>query len=103
MRTKFASALITLMLMAGTAWGSPLLEGSSALSMTKRDAVVPGATVQIKDIADNSTRSVTSDRNGPFASANVNLKPNRCGVSVYADGFADFQVLRLEFWTEVPR
>ncbi len=56
----------------------------------KTDAVVPGATVQIRDLADNSVRSATSDQNGSFEF--VNLKPSRYEVSVHAEGFTDFRV-----------
>ena len=56
----------------------------------KTDAVVPGATVQIKDLADNSTHSSTADQNGSFEF--VNLKPSRYEVSVHAEGFGDFRV-----------
>lgn len=56
----------------------------------KTDAVVPGATVQVKDLADNSTHSATSDQNGSFQF--VNLNPSRYEVTVHADGFTDFRV-----------
>ena len=56
----------------------------------KTGAVVPGANVRIRDLADNSTRSATSDQNGGFEF--VNLKASRYEVSVHAEGFADFRV-----------
>ncbi|HXX76721.1 MAG TPA: carboxypeptidase-like regulatory domain-containing protein [Nitrospiraceae bacterium] len=56
----------------------------------KTQAVVPGASVQIRDLQDNSTRSTTSDQSGSFEF--VNLKPGKYAVSVHAEGFADFQV-----------
>src|ERR1700691_2988771 len=56
----------------------------------KTDAVVPGASVQIRDLNENATRSATADQNGSFEF--VNLKPSRYEVSVRADGFADFQI-----------
>jgi Carboxypeptidase regulatory-like domain len=55
----------------------------------KTDAVITGATVEIKDLADNSTRSTTSDQNGSFEF--VNLKPSRYEVSVHAEGFSEFR------------
>jgi len=60
----------------------------------KTQAVVPGASVQIKDLEDNSTRSATSDQNGAFEF--VNLKPGKYAVSVQAQGFADFKVSSAE-------
>jgi len=56
----------------------------------KTDAVVPGATVEIKDLAENSTRTTTSDQSGSFEF--VNLNPSRYEISVHAEGFADFRV-----------
>lgn len=90
MRTKFVSALITLMLMACTAIGQSTFGNIVGVVHDKTNAVVPGATVQIKDLADNSTRSVKSDQYGSFEF--VNLKPSRYEVSVQADGFDDFRV-----------
>ena len=90
MRTKFASALITLMLMACTAAGQSTFGSIVGVVHDKTDAIVPGANVQIKDLADNSTRSATSDQNGSFEF--VNLKPSRYELTVHADGFNDFRV-----------
>jgi hypothetical protein len=53
-------------------------------------AVVPGASVTIRRLEDNSSRSTTSDENGSFEF--VNLKPGSYAVSARADGFADFKV-----------
>jgi hypothetical protein len=53
-------------------------------------AVVPGATVQIRSLEDNSSRSATSDQNGSFEF--VNLKPGSYALSAQAQGFAEFQV-----------
>jgi Carboxypeptidase regulatory-like domain len=60
----------------------------------KTDAVVAGASVQIRDLNDNSTHSTTADQNGSFEF--VNLKPSKYAISVKADGFADFQVPSVE-------
>lgn len=57
-------------------------------------AVVPGASVQLKDLDDNSIHSAATDSNGSFEF--VNLKPGKYTVSVQADGFADFQVQNAE-------
>src|ERR1700691_5940565 len=56
----------------------------------KTDAVVPGASVQIRDLNENATRSATADQNGSFEF--VNLKPSRYEVSVQARVFADSQI-----------
>lgn len=53
-------------------------------------AVVPGASVEIKSLDDNSTHSATSDQNGSFEF--VNLKPGRYALSALAEGFAEFKV-----------
>src|SRR5580692_10264263 len=57
-------------------------------------AVVPGASVKITSLEDNSTRAATSDENGSFEF--VNLKPGHYAVSAQAQGFADFQVASAE-------
>jgi hypothetical protein len=53
-------------------------------------AVVPGASVQIRRLEDNSIRSTTSDENGSFEF--VNLKPGNYALTAHAEGFADFRV-----------
>ena len=57
-------------------------------------AVVPGASVKIQSLDDNSTRTTTSDENGSFEF--VNLKPGNYTLSAQAQGFADFQVPSVE-------
>jgi hypothetical protein len=53
-------------------------------------AVVPGASVNLRSLEDNSVRSTMSDQNGSFEF--VNLKPGNYALSAQAEGFADFQV-----------
>jgi hypothetical protein len=53
-------------------------------------AVVPGASVKIRRLEDNSIRSTRSDQNGSFEF--VNLKPGNYALSAQAEGFAEFQV-----------
>jgi Carboxypeptidase regulatory-like domain len=53
-------------------------------------AVVPGASVKIRGLEDNSSRIATSDENGSFEF--VNLKPAHYAISAQAQGFSDFQV-----------
>ncbi|MGB8988191.1 MAG: carboxypeptidase-like regulatory domain-containing protein [Candidatus Sulfotelmatobacter sp.] len=57
-------------------------------------AVVPGASVVIRSLEDNSSRSVTSDQNGSFEF--VNLKPGDYALSAEAPGFAEFRVRSAE-------
>src|SRR6202167_481911 len=57
-------------------------------------AVVPGASVEIRSLEENSTRSTSSDQNGSFEF--VNLKPGHYAVSAQAQGFADFKVASAE-------
>jgi hypothetical protein len=52
--------------------------------------VVPGASVQIRSLEDNSIRSTTADADGSFEF--VNLKPGKYALSAQADGFAEFRV-----------
>jgi Carboxypeptidase regulatory-like domain len=94
MRGKCAGAAIAVVLMVCSAVGQSTFGSIVGVVHDKTDAVVHGAKVQIKDLADNSTRSATSDQNGSFEF--VNLKPSRYEVSVQADGFNDFRVTSAE-------
>jgi Carboxypeptidase regulatory-like domain/TonB dependent receptor len=87
---KFAVVAIYLLASLSSAVGQSTFGSIVGVVHDKTDALVPGATVQIKDLGDNSTRSMTSDQNGSFEF--VNLKPSRYEVSVHADGFTDFRV-----------
>ena len=53
-------------------------------------AVVPGASVEIKNLEDSSTHSATADENGAFEF--VNLKAGNYALSAQAPGFAQFRV-----------
>ena len=90
MLRKCAGVLIATVLTVCAAVGQSTFGSIVGVVHDKTDAVVPGATVQIKDLADNSTRSTTSDPNGAFEF--VNLKASRYEVEVHAEGFADFRV-----------
>ena len=87
---KFAVIAFWTLVSLGSAVAQSTFGSIVGVVHDKTDAVVPGATVQIKDLADNSTRSATSDQNGSFEF--VNLKSSRYEVTVHADGFADFRV-----------
>ncbi|MGA8622647.1 MAG: carboxypeptidase-like regulatory domain-containing protein [Candidatus Sulfotelmatobacter sp.] len=51
---------------------------------------MPGASVKIQSLEDNSIRSTTSDQNGSFEF--VNLKPGNYALSAEAPGSAEFRV-----------
>jgi hypothetical protein len=87
---RLVVGVICVLASLGTAVGQSTFGSIVGVVHDKTDAVVPGATVQIKDLADNSTHSMTSDENGSFQF--VNLKPSRYEVLVHAEGFADFRV-----------
>ena len=91
---KFAGIAIALVLTACSAVGQSTFGSIVGVVHDKTDAVVPGAKVQIKDLADNSSRSTTTDQDGSFQF--VNLKPSRYEVTVHADGFNDFRVTSAE-------
>src|ERR1700723_3883856 len=90
MRGKFAGTAIAVVLMVCSAVGQSTFGSIVGVVRDKTQAVVPGASVQIRSLEDNSTRSTTSDQNGSFEF--VNLKAGRYTVSVQALGFADSQI-----------
>jgi hypothetical protein len=87
---RFAVVVISILASLTSSVGQSTFGSIVGVVHDKTDAVVPNATVQIRDLADNSTHSVTSDQNGSFEF--VNLKPSRYEVTVHADGFTDFRV-----------
>jgi hypothetical protein len=91
---RFAVVAICVLVTLGSAVAQSTFGSIVGVVHDKTDAVIPGATVQLKDLADNRTRSTTSDQNGSFEF--VNLKPSRYEVSVHAEGFADFRVQSAE-------
>jgi hypothetical protein len=54
------------------------------------EAVIAGASVEIRSLEDNSTHSTTAGADGSFEF--VNLKPGKYALSAQAAGFAEFQV-----------
>ena len=90
MRGKFAGAAIAVLLMVCSAVGQSTFASIVGVVHDTTQAVVPGASVKIRSLADNSSRSTTSDENGSFEF--VNLKPGNYALSAQAEGFADFQV-----------
>ena len=94
MRGKFAGIAIAIVLTVCSAVGQSTFGSIVGAVQDKTQAVVPGASVQIRSLEDNSTRSTTSDENGAFEF--VNLKPGKYRISVQAPGFADSQISSAE-------
>jgi hypothetical protein len=90
MRRKFAGVAIAVVFAVGSAVGQSTFGSIVGVVHDATQAVVPGASVKIRSLEDNSTRSTTSDQNGSFEF--VNLKPGNYALSAAAESFADFQV-----------
>src|SRR6202047_3320619 len=90
MSGKFAGTAIAVVLMVCSAVGQSTFGSIVGVVQDKTQAVVPGASVQIRSLEDNSTRSTASDQNGAFEF--VNLKAGKYVVSVQAPGFVDSQI-----------
>jgi Carboxypeptidase regulatory-like domain len=90
MRSMFSVLAIVVALTVCSAMGQSTFGSVIGVVQDKTQAVVPGATVTIRRLEDNSTRSATSDSNGSFEF--LNLKPGTYTLSVQADGFAESQV-----------
>jgi hypothetical protein len=90
MRSTFSVVTIVAVLMVCPAIGQSTFGSIVGVVQDKTQAIVPGATVAIRRLEDNSTRSATSDQNGAFEF--LNLKPGTYAISAQADGFAEFQV-----------
>ena len=58
--------------------------------LDKTQSVVPGASVTLRSLQDNSTRTTTSDQSGAYEFEN--LKPGEYAITVQAPGFAEFEV-----------
>ena len=91
---RFASLLATLLVafsaLSSLAPAQSTFGSIVGLVHDSTQAVVPGASITLRNLDDNSLRSATSDANGSFEF--VNLKPGRYSLSAQATGFADFQV-----------
>jgi Carboxypeptidase regulatory-like domain len=90
MRSMFSVLAIVVALTVCSAIGQSTFGGIVGVVQDKTQAVVPGATVTLSRLEDNSTRSATSDSNGSFEF--LNLKPGTYTLSVQADGFSESQV-----------
>ena len=93
--SKIAAALVLCIVGAGvSAHAQSTFGGIVGVVHDTTQAVVPGASVNIRRLEDNSTRSATSDQNGSFEF--VNLKPGNYALSAESQGFAEFQVSSAE-------
>jgi hypothetical protein len=90
MRGVFAGVAIAVVFTVCSAAGQSTFGSIVGVVHDATQAVVPGASVKIRRLEDNSIRSTTSDQNGSFEF--VNLKPGNYAFSAHAEGFADFQV-----------
>jgi hypothetical protein len=90
MLRKFVSALIALMLTASTAMAQSTFGSIVGVVHDKTQAVVPGASVRLQSLNDNSTHTAISDQDGAFEF--VNLKPGRYALFVEVQGFDDFKI-----------
>src|SRR5580658_9037990 len=90
MGRKFAGTAIVVVLMVCSAVGQSTFGSIVGVVHDKTQAVVPGASVRLQNLNDNSTRTVTSDQDGAFEF--VNLKPGRYALFVEAQGFNDFKI-----------
>jgi hypothetical protein len=92
MHSGIAAAMLVLWLISGGVSVSAQSTFGSVVGVVqdKTQAVVPGASVTIRRLEDNSTRSATSDQNGSFEF--LNLKPGTYALSAQADGFSEFQI-----------
>jgi hypothetical protein len=90
MRRVFAGVAITVVFTVCSAAGQSTFGSIVGVVHDATQAVVPGASIKIKRLEDNSIRSTASDQNGSFEF--VNLKPGNYALSAHAEGFADFQV-----------
>ncbi|MGA8501955.1 MAG: TonB-dependent receptor [Candidatus Sulfotelmatobacter sp.] len=90
MRSTFSVIAIVVVLTVCSAMGQSTFGSIVGVVHDTTQAVVPGASIKIQRLEDNSTRSTTSDQNGSFEF--VNLKPGNYALSAQAEGFADFQV-----------
>jgi outer membrane receptor protein involved in Fe transport len=62
--------------------------------LDEKDAAVPGATVDIKNLETNATRTVTTDEEGRFVA--LALQPGPYSVTVTKTGFATTEAPRIE-------
>jgi Carboxypeptidase regulatory-like domain len=102
---KTISALLLLLLCAKISpFGQSTFGSVVGVARDVTHEPVAGASIQLRNIEDNSVRAATSDENGAFEF--LNLQPGKYVLSAQATGFADFatapaqlaarQVLRLE-------
>ena len=90
MRRVFAIVVIAFVFAIYPAVGQSTFGSIVGVVYDKTQSIVPGASVSIRSLEDNSVRMTTSDQNGSFEF--VNLKPGNYTLSAKGEGFAEFQV-----------
>src|SRR5258708_6389071 len=90
MRRELVAIVVALMCAVGPTTGQSTFGSIVGVVHDASQGVVPGASVQIKSLEDNSIRSTTASADGSFEF--VNLKPGKYTLSAQAAGFAEFQV-----------
>jgi hypothetical protein len=90
MRRALVAILVALMCIAGPVGGQSTFGSIVGAVHDASEGVISGASVQIRSLEDNSTRSTTAGADGSFEFAN--LKPGKYALSAQAAGFAEFQV-----------
>ncbi len=92
--SSLATSLLAFSLLVASAQAQSTFGSIVGVVHDATQAVVPGASVKIQSLEDDSSRSTTSDANGSFEF--VNLKPGHYAVSAQAPGFAEFRVSSAE-------
>src|SRR5271170_3512303 len=93
---RFSQVLFCALLAAAALFGAQTAKAQSTfgsiigVTHDVSQAPVPGASVTIRSLEDNSVRSATSYQSGSFEF--VNLKAGSYALSAQAEGFAEFQV-----------
>ena len=86
----FAGAVIAVLCAVYPVLGQSTFGSIVGVVHDSSQGLVPGASVQIRSLEENSVRTTTSDQNGAFEF--VNLLPGKYALTVQAQGFADFSV-----------
>src|SRR5580700_418960 len=88
MRRAFAGAVIAFLFTVYSVVGQSTFGSIVGVVHDTSQGFVPGASVQLRSLEDNSIRSTTAGADGSFEF--TNLKPGNYVLSVQADGFADY-------------
>jgi len=81
-----AAALIVLLAIAAPASAQVTTAAIEGVVTDSSGAVLPGVTVELRNVDTNLTRSLVTDSNGRFAA--LQMPPGRYSVSLKLSGFA---------------